>query len=71
MSKPRDPPAPVGEHRRPIQQRRADRGLACLEELRSDFAALAAGVRGKRPLPVSSEQELAVQEALLKASEML
>jgi predicted dehydrogenase len=36
----------------------------------ADFAALAAAVRGNRPLPVTSEQELAVQETLLKASEM-
>lgn len=37
----------------------------------ADFAALAAVVRGERSLPVTSEEELAVQETLLKASEML
>jgi hypothetical protein len=37
----------------------------------ADFAELAAAVRSERPLTVTLEEELAVQETLLKASDML
>jgi hypothetical protein len=36
-----------------------------------DFEALAAAVRGERPLPISLEEELVVAETLLAVSEML
>ena len=37
----------------------------------ADFVELAAAVRGERPLSVTAEHELAVQETLLKACAML
>jgi len=37
----------------------------------TDFVELAAAVRGERPLPVTFEQEVEVQETLLRASGML
>jgi predicted dehydrogenase len=41
------------------------------ERYQADFAALAAAIRGTRPLPDALETELQVQQTLLRASEML
>jgi predicted dehydrogenase len=58
---------PAGPFRKGVQTV----SLARYKRFVTDFAELAAAVRGERPLTITLEEELAVQEALLKASDML
>lgn len=71
---PLEPPAltlDLGQAAGPYAAGRQELGLPPYERYVDELAALAAAVRGDRPLPTTAEVELNVQEALLGASGML